>query len=88
MIIYSILVVLKAMFMSLLLGLKSMFPYLWANISSGLNIVSQKDFFKFGVGIVNLIIGNEFLFSILSLALIAHITIRIARLIIGFFSKG
>jgi hypothetical protein len=87
MIIYLLLSLVKTIFLFFLASLKTIFPSLWTAVSNGLSTLSTNAGFKFGVGVMDTVLGNTFFFYFITLLITVHITIRIVRLIIGFFAK-
>ena len=88
MITYLILASAKLIFISVFGSIRAMFPQLWSNISNGISSISSLSGFRFGLGVMDKLVGLDFLFYAIMLSFEIYVVVRLVRFIMGFFSKG
>jgi hypothetical protein len=88
MIVYSIGVVVKALFVGVLFLVRGLFGTIWTTLASKVTSVLQLPGVGVGLGFVDMFVGLDFIAWATGLAVTVVITIRLIRLVLGLFSKA
>jgi hypothetical protein len=80
--------IVKALFMTVVSLLKTIFGSFWTELASRVATIAAMDGVSVGLGIFDTFVGIDFIAWATGLAVAVVITVRMIRLVLGLFSKA